>query len=128
MQTSMIKMDRTNYHTYLFVGLCWLLPITFLSMTVGPVQWVFQWADTHHWNPEYRTYSLYSVLGLLILTTVYLTQHSARFLINAQYYNAPIHKGMWIFLTLSSIASVSWLIINPERFAAIDQMLAYANP
>lgn len=117
-------MDRNNYHTYLFVGLCWFIPIVLLALTIGPLQWILLWSDLHQWNSTFRTFSFLTLLGILGGLIVVLTRSTTRFLINSNYIHAPLHTGIWLFLTLSSIASLSWLIINPELFATISQAIA----
>ncbi len=123
-QTQVINMDRNNYHTYLFVGLCWFIPIALLSMTIGPIQWIVHWADTFHWNANYRMYSFFVSIFILTLLIVFLTQTTSRFLMNVEHFNASFHKGVWLFLTLSCIASLGWILINPELFTAIGQTIA----
>ncbi|WP_264510172.1 hypothetical protein [Flavobacterium sp. N1719] len=125
MQTSMISLNRNNYQTYLFVGLCWLFPITIVSLTIGPVQWLNQWATQHHWSANYRFTGLIILTLIIALSIVFLTKYTTRLLFQTQEISSPIHKGLWIFLTLSCIASLSWLVYKPELFNAISQSLAY---
>lgn len=112
-------MDRNNYHTYLFVGMCWLIPIVILSTVFGPIQWIFYWADTNDWNTNRRTLSFFGFFLLLIGIIVMLTRTTTRFLMNSNNVNALLHKILWAFLTLICIASLIWLFINPELFTAI---------
>ncbi|MEN9337439.1 MAG: hypothetical protein RLZZ500_2426 [Bacteroidota bacterium] len=121
----MMTINRNNYHTYLFVGLCWLFPIAIVSLTIGPIQWLNQWAYQNHWNANYRVFGLVAIVLILALAILLLTKYTTRFLFQPQESTTPIHKGIWIFLTLSCIASLSWLIVNPELFTAISQSFAY---
>jgi hypothetical protein len=125
MQTQMMTINRTNYHTYLFVGMCWLFPIAIVSLTIGPIQWLNHWASQNHWNANYRTIGLVAIAIILVIAILFLTKYTTRFLFQPQETTTPIHKGIWIFLTLSCIASLSWLIVNPDLFNAISQSFTY---
>lgn len=125
MQNSYSIRSRAHTQTYLFVGICWLFPVAIVSLTAGPVQWINYWALKNHWSANFRWIGLGLLAALLFVTILILTRQTTRFLINDKDHNSPMYKGVWIFLTLSCITSLSWLVFKPELINAISQSLAY---
>lgn len=114
-----------HFPTFAFVLLCWSFPLGILSVSFGPMYWVFFGTQYYAWSPL-LFYSFQTLLlSLLIGFLLFLSQRTTLVLINP--IQGLLQRALWILLTLLFIMALCGLILDPELLLRMQHNMTFPN-
>lgn len=112
MRDKFIKFTIPNTILFVFTGLSLVFPLGLLTLTVGPVRMISDYADSHHWSQDYENSIQKLFLGFFFIFVVLLSYYVTHKLARTQ--NQNLKTGLLCTLGLILLTSVYLFSFKPE--------------
>jgi hypothetical protein len=112
MRHKFIKFTIPNTLLFVFTGLSLVFPLGLLTLTVGPVRMISDYADSHHWSEDHENSIQKLFLGFFFVIVVLLSYYVTHKLARCQ--NQNLKTGLLFSLGVILISSVYIFSFKPE--------------
>ncbi len=112
MRQKFIKFTVPNTLLFVFTGLSLVFPLGLLTLTVGPVRMISDYADSHHWTQEHESSIEKIFLVFFFIFIVLLTYYVTHKLARCQ--NQNFKTGLLCFFGVLLLVSVYIFSFKPE--------------
>lgn len=112
MRQKFIKFTVPNTLLFVFTGLSLVFPLGLLTLTVGPVRMISDYADSHHWTQEHESSIEKIFLVFFFIFIVLLTYYVTHKLARSQ--NQNLKTGILCFFGVLLLVSVYIFSFKPE--------------
>lgn len=112
MRHKFIKFTIPNTLLFVFTGLSLVFPLGLLTLTVGPVRMISDYADSHHWSEDHENSIQKLFLGFFFVIVVLLSYYVTHKLARTQ--NQNLKTGSLFTLGVILISSVYIFSFKPE--------------
>lgn len=113
-----IKININNTVLFLFTGLSLFFPLGLLTLTVGPVRMVSDFAEKENWTESNENLIQKIILVLFIIFTLFLTIKLTRFLVLNE--NKNLKYFIFAMLGIGLFTSAFIFSFKPEMLINID--------
>jgi|LauGreSuBDMM15SN_2_FD.fasta_scaffold03590_4 hypothetical protein len=118
MKKKPIKIDVNSTIVFLFTGLSLFFPLGLLTLTVGPVRMVSDFAEKENWSESNENLIQKIILVLFFIFTLFLTIKLTRFLVLNK--NKNLKYFIYAMLGIGLFTSVFIFSFKPEMLINID--------
>ena len=118
MKKKLIKSDINNTLLFLFTGLSLLFPLGLLTLTVGPVRMVSDFAEKEKWTESNENLIQKIIIVLFFIFIIFLTIKLFRFLVFNE--NKNLKFFIYSILGIGLFTSVYIFSFKPELLINID--------